>query len=102
MLVQTTKPKYIFFADPGHAWLRVKRQELIDLSIEHRITPFSYERGEYVYLEEDSDAGTFLHAKFGKQVSFRELEALGVLADRHCNGSSAIRSYNHYNATNVY
>jgi hypothetical protein len=101
MLVQTTKPKYIFFCDPGHAWLRVKRQEIIDLNIQHRISPYSYQNGQYVYLEEDCDAGVFLYAKYGKDISFRELEVLGIITDKHTNGSSTIRSYSHYCANQL-
>ena len=98
MLIQTTKPKYIFFCDPGHAWLRVKRCELTELGIAGDISSFSYQMGIYVYLEEDCDASVFLRAKYGKDISFRELESLGVIQDKHANGTSAIRGYDHYQA----
>ena len=96
MLVQTSKAKYIFFVDPGHAWLRVKRQELYDLGIAGVITQYSYQRGDHVYLEEDCDAGVFLHAKYGEDVSFRELEDLNIIKDKYTNGTSSIRSFEHY------
>ena len=49
---------YIFFADPGHAWLRVLKTEIIP--IKDKISSFSYMNGKYVYLEEDCDASVFL------------------------------------------
>ena len=88
--------KYMFFADPGHAWLRVKRAELVDLNIAGQITPYSYQHGDYVYLEEDLDAGAFLQAKYGTEISFAELERRGVLVSRHTNNESHIRRYEHY------
>jgi len=57
------KTNYIFHADPGHAWLAVKRAELIRLNILNKITPCSYQKGNTVYLEEDCDASTFINAK---------------------------------------
>ena len=50
------------FADPGHAWVKVKKAFLEQLLGPHwrkHFTCFSYERGEHVYLEEDCDASTF-------------------------------------------
>jgi hypothetical protein len=65
---------YVFHTDPGHGWLAVKRAELSRLGILNKITPYSYQKGGTVYLEEDCDAGTFLEAKklAGEEVSFRE------------------------------
>ena len=34
--------KYRFYTDPGHGWLAVKRQELIDLDIIEKISGYSY------------------------------------------------------------
>ena len=57
------KPKvYVFHADPGHAWLAVKRKELEALGIADKITPYSYFKGTTAYLEEDLDASTFFNA----------------------------------------
>jgi len=55
--------QYYFHSDPGHAWLAVKRKELIQLGILDKISSFSYQKGSTVYLEEDCDAGVFLDAK---------------------------------------
>ena len=39
--------KFVFFSDPGHGWIRVKKTLLEALGIAERITPYSYENGEY-------------------------------------------------------
>ena len=57
--MRTTYHAYI---DPGHGWLKVPRKELHELGIADRITPYSYQRGEWVYLEEDGDLSTFANA----------------------------------------
>lgn len=58
----TTIKKLTFYADAGHGWLKVARTDLDALDIAHKITPYSYERGSWVYLEEDCDASTYLNA----------------------------------------
>jgi len=65
---------YVFHSDPGHAWLAVKRKELMRLGILDKITNFSYQKGGTIYLEEDYDAGIFLKAKkeIGEEVEYRE------------------------------
>ena len=72
---------YTFYIDPGHGWLAVKRTELEALGIADKITPYSYQKGRTVYLEEDQDAYTFIEAK----------KLRGEQVERHCayhdNGS---------------
>ena len=77
---------YTFFSDAGHGWLKVKRQELIDLNILDKITVYSYQKGAYVYLEEDQDAYTFINAfkeRFGFKPQYKE----------SVSNRSTIRSY---------
>lgn len=77
------------YSDPGHGWVKVPRSILKELGIEDLITPYSYQRGEYVYLEEDCDLSTFMRA----------LEARGITPKfRHhiADKRSRIRSYNGY------
>ena len=84
------KPKmYTFFSDPGHAWLKVPRAEIHDLGIRSTISHYSYQKGAFVYLEEDCDAPKFIRAKEarGELVTFHE---------RNANRSSKIRSYDSY------
>mgnify|MGYP003143014551 CR=1 FL=1 len=67
---------FTFYTDPGHGWLQVPRRMLTELGIDGDVTSFSYEGGDYVYLEEDCDAGTFVRAyqdKHGKRPEFVEI-----------------------------
>ena len=43
------------FIDPGHSWLAVKRKLLSELGILDKVSSFSYQKGNTVYLEEDCD-----------------------------------------------
>ena len=66
--------KYSFYSDPGHGWVKVNRVELDKLGILHKITSYSHQRNDSVYLEEDCDLATFLNAKkeLNQMVEFKE------------------------------
>ncbi len=49
-----------FHRDAGHGWLAAKRSLLLRLGLLQKVTPYSYERGGTVYLEEDLDAGLLI------------------------------------------
>lgn len=52
-----------FYSDPGHGWVRVPIPFLVQIiGADWRkvFTCFSYERGDFVYLEEDEDAARFI------------------------------------------
>lgn len=76
----------IVYADPGHAWGKVKRKLLIDLGIADKISRYSYQNNDNVFLEEDCDLsllqGTLLRA--GTIINYVE---------KHTNKRSRIRSY---------
>jgi len=55
--------KYRFISDPGHAWLEVPRAELVALNILDKVSHYSYQNKDMVYLEEDCDAGLFMDVK---------------------------------------
>ena len=78
-----------FHADPGHAWLAVKRKFLEKYVNLRDISSYSYENGGTVYLEEDCDASLFLKAlrDAGIEYSFKELST---------NGRHYIRSYKRF------
>lgn len=84
---------YIFFADPGHAWLRVLKTEIEP--IKDKISSYSYMNGKYVYLEEDCDASVFLKHKFGKKASYKELWSNGTIKEKHSE-NTVIRSFEPY------
>ena len=81
-----------FYADPGHAWLEVTRQELRAAGIAAEISKFSYADpvSNKVYLEEDADAGIFLRAAgMGSQA---ERDAAGVsIISKHIDDNIFIR-----------
>ena len=52
-----------FIQDPGHAWLRVPRTELVKAGCAKDISGYSYQKGRNVYLEEDRDAQIFVDAR---------------------------------------
>lgn len=61
--------KIKYYNDPGHGWLAVKRKLLKELGISDKISSYSYQRGNTVYLEEDCDASVFMKAfkeKYGE------------------------------------
>jgi hypothetical protein len=60
---------YTFEHDPGHGWLGVPLDELIELDIPHKISTCSYWDcvSELVWLEEDMDLATFARAKAAKE-----------------------------------
>lgn len=78
-----------FYSDPGHGWLAVKRTVLHMLRVEDKITPYSYQRGQTVYLEEDCDLSTVLQAMKERQIPYAIVEHI---TDRR----SPIRSYDRY------
>lgn len=74
------------YSDPGHGWLKCKRKLLVDLGIADKISRFSYQRNDDVFLEEDCDVSLFMKAmeSRGVQVTFKH---------HSTNKSSRIRSY---------
>lgn len=62
------------YSDPGHGWAAVPLALLQRLDLLDRITPYSYMRGKYAYLEEDCDMSTFMAAAqaAGLVVEFRQ------------------------------
>jgi len=78
-----------FYADPGHGWLKVPRVMLIAHDLIQKISSYSYQRGAFVYLEEDCDLHTFVVS----------LKAAGIKVeyrDNVTNRRSKIRSYDYY------
>ena len=82
--------KLHFYEDPGHAWLKVPKALLRLLEIEDQVSRYSYQRGNYAYLEEDCDYSLFQAAmnKTGREFTLIE----------HCarERASKIRSYENY------
>ena len=80
------------YNDPGHGWVAIKRSVLIKLGIEHKITSYSYQRGQTVYLEEDCDMSTLISAARAAGITFGFVE-------KYTNKRSPIRSYETFKPT---
>ena len=52
--------KFRFISDPGHGWMEVPMELITLLGIGDKITPYSYRKGNQVYLEQDCDAALFV------------------------------------------
>ena len=79
----------IVYSDAGHAWGKVKRQVLVNLGIAHKISSYSYEYKDNVYLEEDCDLPLLHDALLKSDTNIKFVE-------KHTNNMSRIRSYEHY------
>lgn len=77
------------YSDPGHSWAKVRREVLKNLGVDKDISSCSYQRGDYVYLEEDLDLGVLCRAllKNNTRVIFRE---------KVTNKPSRVRNYDPY------
>ena len=81
--------KLTFHTDAGHGWLKVNRADIDALGIADQISSYSYQKGDFVYLEEDCDASRF----------FEAAKAAGWILnmkDQNCAGYSAIRNYERF------
>jgi hypothetical protein len=79
------KNEFYFYTDPGHGWLDVPRALLHELGIAERVSSYSYQRGDSVFLEEDCDYSLFRRAMMQAGREF-------TTADIHTDGQSFIRS----------
>ena len=67
--------KFKFHYDAGHGWLKVHALDLLDIDMEVRdFSAFSYRDGDWLYLEEDCDAGKFLSTYERKFEGFKIVE----------------------------
>lgn len=89
LVVKLRKKSFVFYSDFGHGWLEVKLEDVTELSLQDKISGFSYTSGDWFYLEEDSDAQLFIKAyeqKYGK-IDIQE---------QYEDGDSFIKGLNHY------
>ena len=84
----------IVYSDPGHGWGKVKRSVLHNLGIANNISSYSYQRGEYVYLEEDCDLSALCMALNQRNTRIKFVE-------KSTNRDSRIRSYERYQPLNI-
>ena len=63
--LQKEKPlhhKFVSHSDEQHGWLAVKRNLLKYYEIADKVSDYSYQNGQSVYLEEDADVGLLINA----------------------------------------
>jgi len=63
-----------YIQDPGHGWIKVPVTLLLELNIAGDISPYSYYKNGFAYLEEDCDAARFMNAynaRFGADPKLR-------------------------------
>ena len=84
------KKTFNSYNDPAHGWVQVPLHILISLGIEDKISSYSYQKGENVYLEEDADASLFIE-------TFKKVNGcLPTFKDSYTNRQSKIRNYDSY------
>lgn len=84
--------KFKVYADPGHAWCAVKRSFLRQLGLLGKVSSFSYQKGNTVYLEEDCDLSLLVNELKIREISFEFIE-------KHTNRQSPVRSYDRFYLT---
>lgn len=78
-----------YYSDPGHAWAKVKRSELIKLNLINAISSYSYQLGDYVYLEEDQDLTLYV-------VALKRIGIEPIFKGNTSNRQSKIRNYERF------
>ena len=81
--------RILCYTDCGHGWFKVDRALLEKLGIAGDISPYSYQRNNSVYLEEDCDAGRLFKAPDERNIAWTYKEF-------HTDRSSKIRGYDSY------
>ncbi len=79
----------LFYTDPGHGWAKCKRKVINNLGIANKISPYSYQREDYVYLEEDCDFPLLVEALKKRNTRIKCVE-------RRSRSDSRIRQYERY------
>jgi hypothetical protein len=79
----------IVYNDPGHGWGKVKRQVLSNLGLVDKVSAYSYQYKDNVYLEEDCDLPLLVQTLYALDVRVKFVE-------KSTNKQSKIRSYESY------
>lgn len=79
----------ILYSDPEKSWAKIKRSVLDDLGLSEYISNWSYQRGHYVYLDDDEDLPMVCQRINDHGTSIKFVE-------KRSNRDSKIRSYERY------
>lgn len=85
--------------DGGHGWLEVSKAKLKSLGIAHKISGFSYEKGDKAYLEEDCDASLFFESFFNDKEWYKKDEFKKVahsIPEKVYKRDATVRGYESY------
>ena len=88
MLPNPRNRTFHFYSDASHGWLKVPIKLIKELNLETKISPFSYKKGDFGYLEEDLDAPLLLAALKKKGVGYKIVPHWGSKRSRIRNYSS--------------
>jgi len=77
-----------FHNDGGHGWLECGRELVTSTDIADKISKYSYQRGDNVYLEEDCDMPLLLDAL--------RKRSIGVVVNDMYQDESPVREYARY------
>lgn len=80
-----------FYSDPGHGWAKVRKSVLSNLNIADKVSNYSYQNGDYVFLEEDCDFPLLVAALEQHGTRIRCIQ-------KHTDKTSRIRTYSPYGA----
>jgi hypothetical protein len=72
-----------YYADPAHGWSKTRREALAKFGVADKVSTCSYERGEYVYLEEDCDGPVLIRAAEAAGAAVRIVEHKPAKGDSH-------------------
>lgn len=89
MFEKEKKFSITIYSDPSHAYGKVKRQVLKNLKLDKYISSFSFQRGDYVYLEEDRDLSLLCQALYDNNTRV-------VFHEKTSSKPSRVRTYDHY------
>ncbi len=80
---------FTYYTDPGHGWVEAPLALIHELGLTSKITPYSYQRGGMVYLEEDCDAGELIAEMKARGMSYD----IQVVNSNHDSFVRSLRPY---------
>jgi ribosomal protein S8 len=77
------------YSDPSHSYGKVKRSVLKNLKLDKYISSYSFQRGDYVYLEEDRDLSILCQALYDNNTRV-------IFNEKTTDKPSRVRTYDRY------
>ena len=89
MIEREKKFSITVYSDPSHSYGKVKREVLKNLRLDKYISSYSFQRGDYVYLEEDRDLAMLCQALHANNTRV-------VFNEKTTDKPSRVRTYDRY------